>query len=180
MINDFPERKTLRHKHFDYNEGIIFITACTLERKCLLSQVVGTDVLGDPYIKLTEKGKIVDKYICQLNDFYNDVSVTEYVIMPNHVHLLLFVRETDRRGRRSLQNDDLSPIEQRNVKDTQHSKISKFISTLKRFSNQEIGENIWQRGSYDHIIRSNKDLDNHIDYIRQNPQNWYYDELYAE
>ncbi|MBQ7322750.1 MAG: hypothetical protein IJW99_11680, partial [Clostridia bacterium] len=49
--------------------------------------------------------QIADKYIRQLNDFYDDISVESYVIMPNHIHIMLWVkaRETDRRGRRSLQ-----------------------------------------------------------------------------
>ncbi len=38
-----------------------------------------------------------------------------------------------------------------------NSHIAKFISTYKRFCNKEIGENIWQYRSYDHVIRDEDD-----------------------
>ena len=44
-------------------------------------------------IELTKYGQIADKYIKQLKNFYNNLSVEEYVIMPNHIHLLLWVKE---------------------------------------------------------------------------------------
>ena len=46
---------------------------------------VGVGVLDDPRVELTEYGKIADKYIKQLNDHYENVSVEQYVIMPNHI-----------------------------------------------------------------------------------------------
>jgi REP element-mobilizing transposase RayT len=54
------------------------------------------------------------------------------------------------------------------------------MSTLKRFCNKEIGENIWQPRSYDHIIRSKEDLEEHLRYIAENPLKWQYDELYSD
>ena len=55
--------------------------------------IVGTGVLDCPQVKLTKYGKIADKYIKQLDGFYNNLSVENYVIMPNHIHLLLWVKE---------------------------------------------------------------------------------------
>ena len=52
-----------------------------------------TGVLDCPQIELTQYGEIADKYIKQLNDFYEHLSVEKYVIMPNHIHLLLWVKE---------------------------------------------------------------------------------------
>ena len=46
--------------------------------------------------------------------------------------------------------------------DSKKSLISKFISTFKRFCNKEIGYNIWQNRSYDHVIRDKRDYDEHI------------------
>ena len=179
MNNKFPDRKTLRYKHFDYNDGIVFITICTKNRKQILSKTVGTDVPGGPHVELTHYGKIVNKYINQLNDFYEHVEVPYYVIMPNHIHLLLFIKATDRRGRRSLQDNVTTSPSASVEKDPKASATSKFISTLKRFCNKEIGVNIFQRSYFDHIIRSDDDLDMHIDYILRNPENWFYDELYS-
>ena len=86
-------RKTTRLKSADYNSNrAVFLTICTKERRCILSRIVGTSVLDGPKIELTEYGKIAEKYINQLNNFYNDLSVESYVIMPNHIHILLWVK----------------------------------------------------------------------------------------
>ena len=146
----------------------------------MLSRIVGTDVPGGPKIELLPYGEIADRYINQLNDFYEEISVFNYVIMPNHIHLLLHIRSADRRGRRSLQECEQSSSSDIDSVNSKKSALSKFCSTFKRFSNKEYGENIWQRGSFDHIIRSDKDLNIHIDYILHNPENWFYDELYAD
>ena len=168
---EYKYRKTTRLEIFDYNSvGAYFITICTQNKEHLLSEVkltsVGTDVPDGPqtskgiYVELTEYGKIADKYINQLNDFYENISVDDYVIMPNHIHLLINVR-------------DNGPS-RTSVPTRQHSIISRFISTFKRFSNKEYGKNIWQMRSFDHIIRDNKDYEFHIRYIRENPLKWYF------
>ena len=57
--------------------------------------------------------------------------------------------------------------------------MSRFISTFKRFCNKEYGENIWQRGFMDHVIRNREDYQEHLKYIYENPARWYFDELYT-
>ena len=119
-------------------------------------------------IKLKEHGIIAEKYLKQMNDFYKHISVEKYVIMPNHIHLLLFVKPN---------NNGPSGTP---VPTVQNSTVSKFISTFKRFCNKEYGENVWQNRSYDHIIRNSEDYERHLGYIYENPLGWYYDELYSE
>ena len=115
-------------------------------------------------VELSSYGKTVEKYINQLNDFYDNVAVDAYVIMPNHIHIMLFVFENG------------SPRTSTPTK--QHSMVSQFVSTLKRFCNKECGVNIWQRYFHDHIIRNRQDYDKHIQYIYENPIRWDKDELY--
>ena len=94
-MNDLKKRKTPRYQSFDYNcIGIYFITICTKNRRCMLSRIVGTGVLDCPQNELTGYGEIADKYIKQLNKFYDHLSIEDYVIMPNHIHLLLWVKES--------------------------------------------------------------------------------------
>ena len=185
-MEENKNRKTTRMKGADYNAtGVFFLTICTKERRCILSKVtntngeltatdkqtspdfVGTGVPDGPKIKLTKYGKIADKYINQLNGFYNDLSVESYVIMPNHVHILLFVRDYAFGPSRTP------------VPTIQNTTVSRFVSTFKRFCNKDIGENIWQYRSYDHIIRNKQDYEKHLKYIYENPIRWYYDELYS-
>ena len=180
MNDNLPERKVLRYKHFDYNEGVVFITICTLERKQILSNVVSDaatsnrivwdGALDVPKIQLTEFGKIVEKHIISSNQI-KGIKVLQYVIMPNHIHILVSLSP----HKRSRDVEAPSPTNKR-----QNLPIPNFVSSLKRFCNKEIGENIFQRSYYDHVIRSDKDLDMHIDYILHNPENWYFDELYSD
>ena len=165
---EFPKRKPTRLKNFDYNTmGAYFITLCTEGRQQILSRIVGVDVLGDPKnVELLPHGIVADKYIKQMNEFYKNITVDQYVIMPNHIHLLLFVRE------------DGSPRTSTPTKQT--SFVSHFVSTFKRFCNKEYGENVWQRGFHDHIVRGREDYEEIVKYIYENPIRWYYDELYAE
>ncbi len=91
--NILPKRKPTRLKDFDYSSpGAYFITICTENRRKILSRIVGGDVLdAAKNVELLPWGKIADKYINQLNDFYENITVDRYVIMPNHIYIMLFV-----------------------------------------------------------------------------------------
>ena len=183
MNDNVPSRKTLRYRHFDYNEGIVFITICTSERKRILSKIVVGDGASTslsnrhniPKIQLTKIGKIVDKYINSSNNMEN-ISVGDYVIMPNHIHMLLVIKKQPTAQIIVATKRDVEAPSPTNKR--QNLAVPRFVSALKRLCNKEIGENIFQRSYFDHIIRSNRDLDMHIDYILHNPENWFYDELY--
>ena len=170
-------RKNTRLKIAEYNNvGAYFLTICTRERKCLLSEIVGTGVPDGPSVKLKFYGEIAEKYLTQLNAFYDNISIDSYVIMPNHIHMILFIHDAH-----VLKAQD-SEIDQHIIghgATMQNSIISKFVSTFKRFCNKDIGENIWQYRSYDHIIRNQRDYDEHIRYINENPIRWENDRFYG-
>ncbi len=89
MEKEFETRKPTRLKLFNYNKtGAYFITICTKERRRVLSCVVGGDVPDAPNIELKMHGIIADKIINQMNDYYSDVVVDKYVIMPDHIDYL--------------------------------------------------------------------------------------------
>ena len=168
-MEKYKNRKTTRLHNADYNNSSsVFLTICTKDRKCVLSKIVGTGVLDGPFIELLPYGKIADKYIKQLDSFYNDIFVEAYVIMPNHIHLMLIVNHEDNGPSRTP------------VPTIQNSTVSRFISTFKRFCNKDCGENIWQYRSYDHIIRNSQDHKEHLNYIYENPLRWSDDKLYSE
>ena len=133
------------------------------------------DVPGDPYdvpgdpqnVELLPCGIIADKCIKQMDEFYDHISVERYVIMPNHIHILLFVRDC------GVSKTSIPASKQT-------STVSHFVSTFKRFCNKEFGKNVWQRGFHDHIVRGGEDCDNIVRYICENPMRWFYDELYSE
>lgn len=91
---------------------------------------------------------------------YPTVQVEKYVVMPNHVHLLLTISE-------------MGPAR------CPAPTIPKIIGALKSISTRKAGQAIWQRGYYDHIIRGSADYLRIWDYIDTNPAKWEEDEYYA-
>ena len=173
MNENLPKRKDLRLKNYDYSEyGAYFITICTKEKRKILSNIVGA-IHESPEIdvKLTEYGKIVEKYI-QISKTRFNVEINQYVIMPNHVHLIVEIIPNDMRAIRE------SPLQSRSL-------ISQIVGFIKANSSKEIHKinpdlDVWQRGFYDHIIRDKHDYEEISKYIYENPLKWQFDELYCE
>ena len=148
---ELPKRKNLRLQGYDYsNEGCYFITICTEHRKNLLSKIVGGDDLGAPKeIILKPYGRITEKYILSIEKAYDTVKVENYIIMPNHIHLLLLI-DTYGLPRSSAPT------------------IPNVVTALKRLVNRDCNRNIWQRSYIDHIIRNQTDFEHHWNYIEYN------------
>ena len=159
-------------QNYDYSTpGAFFITFCTHKRKCTLSHIVGA-IHESPETKLTEYGKIIDSLINHIPN-HCKATVDRYVIMPNHVHLILVI--TDDEELRAIRE---SPLRGRSV-------ISKAIGYIKMNASKEIHSRfgnmtVWQRGYHDHIIRNQADYDHIANYIINNPIYWQVDKLYAE
>ncbi len=165
-MNDLPERKRLRLEQYDYSTpGAYFITICTYEKRCILSDIrVGADALGGPDVALTDTGRIVEKYVLS-TDNIPGIHVDKYVIMPNHIHLLLTVEAVD--GPPGASAPTMAAV-------------PSAISALKRLVNRELGTNIWQRSYHDHVIRGEPDYREVWNYIDSNPLRWREDCFYAE
>ena len=178
--NKPPKRKELRLKQYDYSsKGAYFITICTQNREKTLSRItmpVGVGALDDPpsvfdiQVELTAIGKIVEKNLLSSENI-SGVTIDEYVIMPNHIHAIIY----------------LDPDEHSNLKDGSsraptptNEMIPHIVSTFKRFCNREIGRNIFQRGYMEHVIRDKRDYDTKVKYIYENPVRRHFDELYGE
>ena len=164
------QRKGVRLKEYNYNAlGVYFLTICTENRKNVLCKIVGCDVLDAPQkIEMFSYGIIAKTKIENLSTYYKNVSIESYVIMPNHLHILLRVYEKD--GSSSMS----TPTSR------QHATVPKIVSAFKRACNKEYGQNIWQRSFYDHVIRNEKDYNEHLKYIQNNPKSWVLDELFKE
>lgn len=154
---ELPQRKQLRLPEYNYSSaGKYFLTVCIKNRQNILSDIVGGGALDAPKIVLSPIGKIVEKYILSTNNIKN-VSVLKYVIMPDHIHLLIGIQRPFGTSRAPSPTNEIIP----------HS-----ISTLKRFVNRDIGENIFQRSFYDHVVRGDVDYREIWEYIDANPIMW--------
>ena len=172
MVQELPKRKNPRLKDYDYSSpGAYFITICTHNKVCTLSRVVGA-IQESPEIKLTKYGKIADTVINEISCRYG-VAVDSYVIMPNHIHLILVISDEDQKW--AIRE---SPLQGRSI-------ISKVVGYVKMNSSKEIhkivGDSpIWQRSFYDHIIRDRQDYDKIAKYVQDNPFKWQDDCFYSE
>ena len=75
-----------------------------------------------------------------------------YVILPDHFHWLMKVGDP---------TGNLSKI--------MHSIKRNYTRNFKQAHHIQEPINIWQRGFWDHVIRDERDLENHLDYIHWNP-----------
>ena len=161
---ELPKRKDLRMKKYYFSEnGHYFVTVCTAERKETLSSIMVGEGLAPPEVKLTSLGKIAEEQIGALNERYGNVTAENYVIMPDHIHLLLFIDGFDAGG--ASPSPTLSDI------------ICSFKSLTKKKSKEKglCNKTIWQRSFYDHIIRDERDYAKHYDYTDNNPALWLLD-----
>ncbi len=189
MKKELPERKPLRLKNYDYSTpGAYFITICTHNKKNILSKIVAIpenalyELLGHtvgaihespeyPEPKLTVQGRIVDDVLNNLPSHLG-VEIAQYVIMPNHIHLVVVILD----GKTWAIHE--SPLHTRSI-------ISKTIGYIKMNTSKEIHrrcniQNIWQRGYHDHIIRDTNDYEKISKYIYENPLIWQYDRFYSQ
>lgn len=165
-VMEYLKRKNLRLKDYDYSSvGAYFVTICTKDRKQLLSNIfcdtVGRGDPDAPYfgvkIALTDTGTIVDKYINSISDAYNNVHINNYVIMPEHIHLLITI------------DKEIPAIPERRRAGSSRPTVSRIIGALKKLITKEIGENIFQASFSDHIIRDEFDFLTKWNYIEGNP-----------
>ena len=164
---DYPQRKSPRLSGYDYSApGAYFITICTKGKQCILSRIVGGDVLIAPQVILTEYGKTADEQMRRMDALYWHITVEQYVIMPNHIHLLLRVDENGPTGASA-------PTRSR-----QHQAVADFVSTFKRFCSKAYGKTLFQRSYHDHIIRGDADYEKITAYIANNPARWREDRFY--
>ena len=172
MENKLPDRKPTRLENFDYGEnGAYFITICTEHRRNILStiELSQNDVgEGSPLPHLLPYGKIASKWIEEIPQKYREISVDCYVIMPNHIHLLLSVDCYNGRG-------NPSPTIVAAIGWLKYQ-ITAEINSLRGV----VGEKVFQRSFYDHVVRNDDDYKEIYQYIMENPLRWQLDKLYME
>ena len=166
---ELPKRKHPRLDNYDYSSaGAYFVTICTQNRRCVLSRIVGrglapAEITGVEY---TSFGEIAEKQLFLLKDRYPYLAVDKYVIMPNHIHIIMILS-----GRAA----GASP----------RPTIADIVCAYKSLTTRECKKNgfegiLFQTSFYDHIIRGREDYEEIVKYIYENPLRWYYDELYTE
>ena len=151
------QRKKNRLPEFSYDTpGAYFVTICTKDRMPILGTIVGAGDHTGPYTQLSEIGKTVEAFTKTVP------GIDRYVIMPDHVHMILLV---------SAEDDMEGPMwssapTKRNIQTT--------IRSWKTLISKALGTSIWQRSYYEHVIRCEQDYWEIVKYIEENPAKWYY------
>jgi putative transposase len=82
---DRHHRRSIRLKGYDYSSpGAYFVTVCTRGRECVLDDPVVTGIITDVWHALP--------------GWFPTIILDEFVVMPNHVHLIVWLQEDDTVG----------------------------------------------------------------------------------
>ena len=185
---------TARAWWHDYDGGAYFITICTKGREHYFGEI------EDGKMVLSEIGDYTRQCIEQISRHNPYTEIPLYVIMPNHLHMIVFIVETVVPSPQTQNNNEISetvhaPSLQPNrwkndIVDEKMQFISKqkkrlpvaignMKSAVTRFANQNDHYFAWQTRFYDRIVRDQPEMNRIATYIENNVANWKDDEFYT-
>jgi REP element-mobilizing transposase RayT len=174
-------RQAMRLKGYDYTQaGGYFLTICTYQNQDIFGEIINDDMV------LNDFGRLVEDEWKRTEVIRKEISLDEFVIMPNHIHGIIIIDyvadHVGAHGREPLpEMSELQVIHtplHRNP-GSLGSIIAGFKSTATKRINllrSTPGKTVWQRGYHDRIIRDEKELDRVREYILYNPLNFGNDE----
>ncbi|MDE5994999.1 MAG: hypothetical protein K2G60_05750 [Oscillospiraceae bacterium] len=167
---EFPQRKNLRLRGFDYSShNCYLVTVCVKDRKPLLSNVVGDDAHIIPKkIILKPYGEIAEKHILRINTMYQNVYIEKYIIMPNHIHMLIFINRYENGTMKASSKEGNNNDGTMRASSPTNANLSSVVRTFKTMVTKEIGIPIWQRSFHDEIIKSETHFQNAWNYVAFN------------
>lgn len=175
MMNDLPKRKPLRLPHYDYSQrGAYFITICTIGRQPILGTCIPPAVChGICRMAPTPVGAIVEECWGQLAEHLPGVRADTFVMMPDHIHGILFLEGgPGEEGPGGQEMVGEGPGGQR-PGGQGRPPLQKVIQGFKSITTRRcfsLGyRRIWQRSFYDHVIRTEADYLRIRQYILDNP-----------
>lgn len=168
-------RKSIRLKGYDYSsESAYFVTICVKNRECLFGEIV------DSEMTLSDMGLISLNNWYDLEKSFPNIYLDEFIIMPNHIHGIIFIRR-DLINQIPSEND--YKISEPNISDEYNLMLNpkltlgKIIRYYKAKTTRLIRLNCseffqFQRNYHESIIRDEKMLSNIRKYIINNPIKW--------
>ena len=163
-------RRSIRLKGYDYTQpGAYFVTICTYDRRCLFGRIV------DGAMRLNLFGKIVRDEWFKTSQVRQNVVLYphEFVVMPNHIHGIIRIVGNLVGAQRRC-----APTCRINVTPGSLGAIVRAFKSAARRINQirnTLGQPVWQRDYYEHIIRNEDELNRIRGYIVDNPLRWHLD-----
>ena len=184
MPYNLPQRKSPRARWHNYTGADYFVTFCTKNRELYFGDVVNGKM------ELSQIGEYAVKQIEQTaNIRQNDVEIPMYVVMPNHIHLIVVYnrvdpcRDTPRVS--ALELPQSYPADARGASlqfGPQSGNLPSVVRGIKSAVTKYAIENdisfAWQPRYHDHIIRNQLEMNYIADYIKNNPMRWETDRFY--
>ena len=164
-------RHSIRLKGYDYSqEGLYFVTICCQYRECLFGEIVNNKMI------LSDAGNIVNDCWQEIPNHFPNVYLHEYVIMPNHIHVIVEIVVGARSARPNIDTE----TGQANPAPTKMPTLGNIIGYFKYQTTKQINlsNKIWQRNYYEHIIRNEQSFQRIVEYIIDNPTKWNEDKFY--
>ncbi|HEY2290790.1 MAG TPA: transposase, partial [Thermoanaerobaculia bacterium] len=160
---DKHHRRSIRLKGYDYSQaGAYFVTVCVQQRECLFGEV------ESEVVRLNDSGTMVEGWWEELEKKFSTVVLDEWILMPNHLHGILFLngRATPATTLPSL-GDVMGWFKTMTT--------NEYIRGVRNLGWRCFPGKLWQRDFFDHIIRTSEELERIREYIRQNPSRWHED-----
>ena len=153
--NTLSQRKNIRATFHDYSGGEYFVTIFTQDKEHFFGNIVNGNMI------FSEIGKFADSTLKTLDTHYNYIKIPLYVVMPNHVHAIIVIREnSDAPGCIPTIRTALGVVV---------GGYKQSVTIYARRNNISFG---WQSRYHDHIIRGAKDGRLISDYILNNVARW--------
>lgn len=105
--------------------------------------------------------QIVEAEIIEFDNVYSGIRIVKYVIMPNHIHMIIAVESDEGRPQ-------VAPT------------LSRMMKQFKGSVSKKAGVTLWQKSFYDHVIRNEEDYLAVWQYIETNPVKWELDQYYTD
>jgi REP element-mobilizing transposase RayT len=170
-------RRSIRLKGYDYTQaGAYYVTLCTKARQCLFGDVVKGEM------RLNSLGHIAFTCWQAIPNHFPHVELDAFVVMPNHLHGILVISDTDERARHcrapTTKQCHIPKTEQfgkpvpgsiPTVIRSYKGAVTKRINLICDTKSTSL---IWQRDLYEHINRDEESIDNIRQYIVANPWLW--------
>ena len=165
-----PDRRSIRLKNFDYAQpGAWFITICSYAKESIFGNIVGGQV------RLSSIGRIVNESWLDIPCHFPNVELGAHVVMPNHFHALFAVHPRARHAVPLHGDGAPSEIYQRPVVGSVPTIVRSFKAVVSKRVREMLKRptfQVWQRNYYESRICNERDAQNALRYIRQNPARW--------